>query len=135
MQTVITYAGRFIIINIARHHLITGKFFFNTLIVGNSRKAYEAFKEIKKNHSASGYNIVGFISSEKTQKNGLGRWLNCLGNIETMENIIHEKKVERVIIALDKAESELTENIISRLSEKDVEVKRFRKHFKYYTAP
>src|SRR5436189_287666 len=47
LQTVITYAGRFIIINIARHHLTTGKFFFNTLIVGNSRKAYEAFKEIK----------------------------------------------------------------------------------------
>jgi len=33
------------------------------------------------------------------------------------------KKVERVIIALDKSESELTEGIISRLSEKDVEVK------------
>src|SRR6476619_5084131 len=43
LQTLITYSGRFIIINIARHHLATGKFFFNTLIVGTSRKAYEAF--------------------------------------------------------------------------------------------
>jgi exopolysaccharide biosynthesis polyprenyl glycosylphosphotransferase len=123
------------IINIARRHLATGKFFFNTLIVGNSRKAYEAFKEIKKNYSASGYNIVGFISSEKTQKNGLGRWLDCLGNIETMENIIHEKKVERVIIALDKAESDLTENIISRLSEKDVEVKMVPETFQILYSP
>jgi exopolysaccharide biosynthesis polyprenyl glycosylphosphotransferase len=135
LQTVVTYVGRFIIINIARHHLVTGKFFFNTLIVGNSRKAYEAFREIKKNHSASGYNIVGFISSEKTQKNGLGRWLNCLGNIETMENIIYEKKIERVIIALDKAESELTENLISRLSEKDVEVKMVPETFEILYSP
>jgi exopolysaccharide biosynthesis polyprenyl glycosylphosphotransferase len=135
LQTVITYTGRFIIINIARHHLTTGKFFFNTLIIGNSRKAYEAFKEIKKNHSASGYNIVGFISSEKTQKNGLGRWLNYLGNMETMENVIHEKKVERVIIAFDKTESELTENVISRLSEKDVEVKMVPETFQILYSP
>jgi len=135
LQTLVTYFGRFIIINMARHHLATGKFFFNTLIVGNSRKACEAFKEIKKNHSASGYNIVGFISSEKTQKNGLGRWLNCLGNIETMETIIHEKKVERVIIALDKTESELTENLISRLSEKDVEVKMVPETFQILYSP
>ncbi|HXL58699.1 MAG TPA: sugar transferase [Chitinophagaceae bacterium] len=135
LQTIITYIGRFIIINTAKRHLVTGKFFFNTLIVGNSRKAYDAFKEIKKNHSASGYNIVGFIASDKTQKNGLGRWLNCLGNIETMENIIHEKKVERVIIALDKTESELTESIISRLSEKDVEVKMVPETFQILYSP
>src|SRR5437867_429374 len=34
LQTVITYIGRFIIINTAKRHLVTGKFFFNTLIVG-----------------------------------------------------------------------------------------------------
>jgi exopolysaccharide biosynthesis polyprenyl glycosylphosphotransferase len=135
LQTVITYTGRFIIINTAKRHLATGKIFFNTLIVGNSRKAYDAFKEIKKNHSASGYNIVGFIASEKTQKNGLGRWLNYLGNMDTMENIILEKKVERVIIALDKAESELTENVISRLSEKDVEVKMVPETFQILYSP
>ncbi len=135
LQTVITYTGRFILINIAKQHLSTGKFFFNTLIVGNGRKAYDAFKEIKKNHSASGYNIVGFISSEKMQKNGLSRWLNHLGNMETMENIIHEKKVERVIIALDKTESELTESLISRLSEKDVEVKMVPETFQILYSP
>jgi exopolysaccharide biosynthesis polyprenyl glycosylphosphotransferase len=40
-----------------------------------------------------------------------------------MENIISEKNIERVIIALEKSETELKETIINRLSEKDVEVK------------
>lgn len=123
LQTFVTYLGRFFIINIAKRHLASGKFFFNTLIVGNNRKAYDAFKEIKSNHASSGYNIVGFISTDHSQKNGLSKWINCLGDVNTMEKIIYEKKVERVIIALDKTESELTEGIISRLSEKDVEVK------------
>src|SRR5690242_2686916 len=59
LQTIITYIGRFFIINIAKKHLASGKYFFNTLIVGNSRKAYDAFKEIKNSHAALGYNIVG----------------------------------------------------------------------------
>ena len=123
LQTIVTYTGRLFIINIAKHHLASGKFFFNTLIVGNSRKAYDTFKEIKSNHASSGYNIVGFISTDHSQKNGLAKWITCLGDMDAMENVIYEKKVERVIIALDKSESELTEGIISKLSEKDVEVK------------
>jgi exopolysaccharide biosynthesis polyprenyl glycosylphosphotransferase len=123
LQTIVTYGGRVFIINIAKQHLASGKYFFNTLIIGNSRKAYDAFKEIKSNHASSGYNIIGFISTDRSQKNGLAKWIHCLGDMKTMENVIYEKKVERVIIALDKSESELTEGIISMLSEKDVEVK------------
>ncbi len=123
LQTVITYTGRLAIINIAKQHIAKGKFFFNTLIVGNSPKAYDAFKEIRKYHESTGYNLIGFITNEKLQKNGLAKWLNYLGDMETMEIIIQEKKVERVIVALDNADAKLTEDIISRLSERDVEVK------------
>ncbi len=123
LQTLVTYFGRFIIISIAKQHIAAGKFSFNTLIVGNSRKAFDAFKEIEKTHNTAGYNIIGFIAAEKTQKNGLAKWLSCLGGLETMEDIIHQKKIQRVIVALDKGETELIEGIISRLSEKDVEIK------------
>jgi exopolysaccharide biosynthesis polyprenyl glycosylphosphotransferase len=123
LQTIVTYIGRFIIITIAKTHVAKGKFSFNTLLIGNNRKAYDAFKEIKKNQFTTGYNIVGFIAPENGQKNGWMKSVACLGNIDAMENVIKEKKVQRVILALEKAETELTENIISRLSENDVEVK------------
>lgn len=123
LQAFITYTGRFFIISIARRQINAGKFSFNTLIVGNSRKAFDAFREIRKTHEASGYNIVGFIAAEKMQKAGLAKWLTCLGSLEAMETVIAENKIQRVIIALDKTETDQTESIISRLSEKDVEVK------------
>ncbi|MEP7318304.1 MAG: sugar transferase, partial [Panacibacter sp.] len=123
MQTVVVFAGRLIFLSIAKSHINAGKFSFNTLIIGNSPKACDVFKEIKKAHEASGFNIVGFVAAEKMQKGGLAKWLQCFGSIDEMENIIHEKKIQRVIIALDKTEADQTEIIISRLSEKDVEVK------------
>lgn len=123
LQTVVVYTGRLIILNIAKKHINAGKFSFNTLIIGNSPKAFDVFKEIKKAHEASGFNIVGFVADGHMQKGGLAKSLTCLGNIDEMENIINEQKIQRVIIALDRTETEQTEAIISRLSEKDVEVK------------
>lgn len=123
LQTVVVYTGRLIILNIAKKHINAGKFSFNTLIIGNSPKAFDVFKEIKKAHEASGFNIVGFVAAGHMQKGGLAKSLNCLGNIDEMEDIITEQKIQRVIIALDKTEAEQTETIINRLSEKDVEVK------------
>lgn len=123
LQTVTTFAGRLVIINIARRQLLKGKYYFNTLIIGNSRKAYETFKEIRKNHLASGFNIVGFLAEDQCHKNGLAKWISYLGDIDMMEKVIYERNITRVIIALDKNESDLKESVISRLSEKDVEVK------------
>ncbi len=123
LQTIVPYFGRFILISIAKKHIAEGKFFFNSIIIGNNRKSYDVFKEIRKNHSPMGYNLTGFLSNEKAHKNGLARWLPWLGDIEMMEEIIREKQIQRVIVALDKSELEQTEQIISRLSEKDVEVK------------
>lgn len=123
LQTVVTYTGRFIILHFARRQLLSGRVHYNTLIIGDSRKALDAYTELKKHHTASGYHIVGFIAPEKAQKNGLARWIPYLGAAADLETILQQYHVERVIVALDKTEAELTESIISRLSEKDVEVK------------
>lgn len=123
LQTVVTYTGRFIILHFARRQLLSGRVHYNTLIIGDSRKALDAYTELKKHHTASGYHIVGFIAPEKAQKNGLARWIPYLGAAAELETILQQYHVERVIVALDKTEAELTESIISRLSEKDVEVK------------
>lgn len=123
LQTVVTYIGRFILVNIAKQQMSKGYFSFNTLIVGNNRKALDAYKELKNFHAASGYNIVGYIAEDQTQKNGLIKAIPCLGGLDEMEHSINEHNIQRVIVALDKSESELSEHIISRLSEKDVEVK------------
>ena len=123
LQTIATFIGRFIIVTMARRQLESGKFSFRTLIVGNSRKASDALKEIRKSRLIVGYDIVGFIATDPALKNGIAKSLTCLGDLPSMEQMIYEKKIQRVIVALDKNEASLKEQIISRLSEKDVEVK------------
>jgi len=101
--------------------LLTGKLSFNTLIVGNNRKSQDAFREIA-NNKESGVNIVGFLSDDKN-KNGLSKWIPRLGSTDGMERVINEKCIEQVIISLDKTEQAQVDILISRLSEKDVEIK------------
>lgn len=123
LQFCFTYLGRWIFLQIAKKHILNGRLTFNTLIVGNSPKAYNAFREIKMNAVANGYNLIGFIATQQYQKNGLGKWLDCLGTVEEMEEIIKENKIERVIVALNNEDEKLSEEVINSLSEKDVDVK------------
>lgn len=123
LQTICTYTGRFLLVNLAKQQMAKGYFSFNTLIIGNSRKALDAFRELKSFPAASGYNIIGYVADEKIAKNGLLKMIPCMGELSEMEQVISRQNVQRVIVALDKSEAELTEQIISRLSEKDVEVK------------
>ncbi|HWB26357.1 MAG TPA: sugar transferase [Chitinophagaceae bacterium] len=122
LQTILPFTARYFFIILAKKQILTGKYFLNTIIVGNNRKSHDAFIEIK-NFRESGYHIIGFLSDDKSLKNGLSKWIPCLGNTENIETIIQEKNVDQVIIALDKAEQQQVDSLISRLSEKDVQVK------------
>ncbi len=122
LQTAIPFTARYVFIYMARKQLINGHYYFNTLMVGNNRKSCDAYREIKNNYE-SGVKIVGFLSDDKTSKNGLGTWVPRLGDTNDLERVLQEKAIEQVIISLEKADNVPVESLISRLSEKDVEVK------------
>lgn len=122
LQTLVPFIGRYIFIWIAKNQIMSGNYFVNTLIVGNNRKSHDAFIEIK-NFKQSGYRVVGFLCDDKSQRNGLSKWVPRLGSTDNLEAVIQEKKIEQVIIALDKTEQREVDTLISRLSEKDVQVK------------
>jgi FlaA1/EpsC-like NDP-sugar epimerase len=69
-----------------------------------------------------GYSLVGFINTREN-KNGLNKWLKNLGDIQNIDSIINEHKIETVIIALEKEENEKVEEIVTKLSDRDVEIK------------
>jgi len=122
LQTLVPYIGRDMFIWLAKRQILSGDYFFKTLIVGNNRKSHDAFVEIK-NFKQSGYRVVGFLCDDKSQRNGLSKWVPRLGNTDNLEAVIQDKKIEQVIIALDKTEQREVDTLISRLSEKDVQVK------------
>ncbi|MBK8952124.1 MAG: sugar transferase [Chitinophagaceae bacterium] len=81
------------------------------------------YKETEKKLLDGGYHYTGFISVEENGKQSLNRTLPKLGTVTQLEDIIDKYKIKLVVIALEKTEQPLLENIINRLSEKDVEIK------------
>jgi exopolysaccharide biosynthesis polyprenyl glycosylphosphotransferase len=118
-----TLSGRMFILGLVKKQLRTGKVLFNTLLVGKDETALRIFRETEKSFRGAGYRYTGFISTGNNGKNGFFNSLPVLGHPESLEKIIEEKKIRLVVIALEKPEQQLLENIIERLSEKDVEIK------------
>ena len=70
-----------------------------------------------------GYRYVGYISHEANGKNNIQKMIPKLGTADELEHIIDSQKIKLVVLAMEKSEQSKLENIINRLSEKDVEIK------------
>jgi exopolysaccharide biosynthesis polyprenyl glycosylphosphotransferase len=123
LQVFLTALGRLLLITIAKKNVRKNGYLLNSIIVGGNHKSSSVYKEIKKNYQMSGYNLLGFLSSEKVPKNGVARDLPCLGMIGEIEDVIRQKNIRQVVVALEKSEQQLTETLISTLSGHDVEIK------------
>ena len=122
LQTFFVFVFRLVILIKAKNDFLTGKVSFNTIIIGNNAQAVKAYNELQKNFTYLGYKLVGFVSNGNN-KNGLNKYLPSLGDLNDIAKIIDEKNIANVIIALDKSQKNITEEIINRLALKDVEIK------------
>lgn len=118
-----TFLGRLLLLNAVKRQLLSGKIHFNTLMIGSQENALRIYRETEKNLRDGGYRYTGFISTETNGRNGIRKFLPMLGKMEDLEQVIDEQKIRQVVIAMEKSHLTELENIIDRLSEKDVEVK------------
>lgn len=120
---IFTFCGRWVVLNKMKRQLLTGKVHFNTLMVGSRENAIRIYKETEKNLHDGGYRYVGFVTPDYNGKNGIHKLIAKLGTIDNLESIIDNNNIKLVVLAMEKTEQPLLENIIDRLSEKDVEIK------------
>jgi exopolysaccharide biosynthesis polyprenyl glycosylphosphotransferase len=123
IHLVITFSGRWLILNGIKKQLLSGKIYFNTLMIGSQEIASSIYKNTAKHLCNSGYRYIGFISTKENGKNNIQKQLPGLGNISDLEGLIDANDIKLVVLALEKNEQPLLESIINRLSEKDVEIK------------
>jgi polysaccharide biosynthesis protein PslA len=123
----LSFFGRWLLLNKAKRQLLGGKIFFNTLMVGSQDNAVQVYKETQKNLLDGGYRYAGFITpypdSYRDGKNGIHKLIPKLGTVNELEKIIDSNDIKLVVLAMEKSDQTALENIINRLSEKDVEVK------------
>ena len=121
IHLVMIFTFRLFILNYAKKQLVSGKIWFNALVVGNRDHALRIVQETETRLKEEGYRIEGYVSLNGTEpalKN-----VPSLGPIQQLESIIDKHHISSVILAIDKREQQTIEQMIDRLSEKDVSIK------------
>lgn len=96
---------------------------FNSIIVGSNENALQIFNEIENEELSSGNKFIGFANAIDYDKYLLADHLPHLGHINDLRKIIEENKIEEVIIAIERSEQNMVENIITELEDTDVVIK------------
>lgn len=117
----LTLTGRLLLLTVAKRQLIKKQVQFNAIIVGTAAHAQQVAKEEKQRLREEGYVITGFVSTD--EKATIQKELKQLGTLSDLETLIDREEIELVIVAVDNKEQALFENLVLRLSEKDVVIK------------
>jgi len=117
------FAGRLIILHIVKRAILKGKLIFNALIIGNNQFAVQAYQEIQKNFKYLGIRVTGYITTVADKGNGLSKWLPNLGTTTHLQELIREKQIDKVILALDKHEHAVIDEILYQLSDSETDIK------------
>lgn len=119
----LTVIGRMLFLSVVKKQLLKGTVRFNTLMIGSQDNAVRVYNQTKKNLLDGGYHYSGFVTPESNGKSGIHHFIPKLGPIENLEELIDKNNIHLVVLAMERSEHGWFENIISRLSEKDVEIK------------
>ncbi len=123
LHFVLTFTGRWLLLSRVKNQLLKGEVFFNTLMIGSQENAMRVYRETEKSLHDGGYRYTGFITPDQNGKNSMQKILTSLGTVDELEKIIDSNHIKLVVLAMEKSEQPVVENIVNRLSEKDVEIK------------
>lgn len=116
-----TVLARLVVLTAAKAQLRSKTIQFRAVMAGSAAHVQRVYKEAKGSLSKEGFRVVGAVQPAKE------RWpvaeLPLLGTLDQLEAVVDEQKAHLVVLAFDKKDQALLENLIVRLSEKDVAVK------------
>lgn len=121
LQFFFVFAGRLILLNLAKRQLRKGLVRYPTLLIGGNGYAARLFEETAGELAKEGYHFIGYLSTQGQSYpiNGL----KYLGGLDKLEEMLDQQLASTVVIGLDKTHKAPLESVINRLSEKDVEIK------------
>jgi exopolysaccharide biosynthesis polyprenyl glycosylphosphotransferase len=119
----LTYIPRLIITTRTIHKIHKRIIGFNTLLIGSNGRAVKIFREISNQEKSSGNKFIGFISVNHNSKNPVNQYLDHLGDLNHISEVIKNHQVEEVIIAIESNEQDAIEQIINKLEKNFVIIK------------
>jgi exopolysaccharide biosynthesis polyprenyl glycosylphosphotransferase len=123
LHFIVTYTFRLIITSITAYKIHNKLIGFRTLLIGSNGNAISIYNEIENQEKSSGNIFVGFVNAKNYNSYHLEEYLDHLGHIEDVKEVIKEHNIEEVIIAIEKSEHNTVERIITLLEDTDVVIK------------
>lgn len=114
---------RSIVLLLIKRSILKGHIHFNTLLIGNNKEAVKVYHDTIRNFRYLGMHVVGFVTHEQHTINGLNKWIPRLGSVNELDRIIHQYKIEKAILALEKKDHALIDELVYTLTEKEVDIK------------
>jgi len=119
---ILTLSSRIFFLNIAKNQLTTKKVFFNTLIIGNAKKAMDFYQSFISLKEKSGLHIVGFMNIHDINE-PVSNEIQYFAPNSNIKQIIDTENIEEIIITIPKEDRTTITKILEQLSDKDVNVK------------
>ncbi|MGP1447234.1 MAG: sugar transferase [Candidatus Limimorpha sp.] len=113
MQFGLTYITRLAVTSIMIRRIRSKRIGYNTLIVGSNGKATGIYNEIENQVKPSGQKFIGFVNVYDKKEYKLAEFLPHLGTYRDIERIVKEYDVEEIIIAIERAETDSMDVILS----------------------
>jgi len=111
-----------VIRTVQRRMLIAGIGVHPTIIVGSAAKSRELYDEVAR-FPALGYKVLGFAGLDKRRSGQDYKGIPVLGSLDDLHDIIAEKKIQEVLIALDSSDHDRLLDIIGRCNSHKVNLK------------
>lgn len=123
IQFCLTYVGRLVITTITARRIHNRKIGYNTLIIGSHDNACDIYKEIENQELPTGSTIVGFVNVYDWSEFKLAQYTPHLGYYKDVEKVIKDNDIEEVIIAIERSETKMIDNILLLLETINVKIK------------
>jgi exopolysaccharide biosynthesis polyprenyl glycosylphosphotransferase len=127
----VPYIGRYIITTYTFKMILTRKWQFNTIIVGNSKKARILADKLAKSQSIYGYHTVGFVkvAGETNVKDS-----HRIYTIPELPQAIADNHISQIVIALEDNDEKKVLSIVNQLFDLDVTLKVAVENFTHLSA-
>ena len=118
----LTYLFRLILTTRTIHRIHKRKIGFNTLLIGNNKKAKKIYKDMISQQRPAGNLFAGYVSVNGNNNKIMDRHIHDLGDLKKLNRIIEENKIEEVIIALETKDHKKISEILTVLENRDITI-------------
>ncbi len=123
LQFCITFLFRIIILSLAKTQLQNESVAYRTLLIGGNERAYKLYKEVIDAPRPLGYNFLGFIALSNRKNRKLENYIDKLGELNDITEVVKRNNVDEVILAIETSEHPKINSILNALAVEDVVIK------------